>query len=84
MVTIEKYLIALYFFMCPAEIALHLLISSSTKYVGLLILLVECGILISKNKNAEIALSPSSISISLWIVYCVLALSWTVINAYTY
>ena len=82
--TIEKYLIALYFFICPFEIALHLVVPSSTKYVGLMILLVEACILISKKREAIVSLSFSSISILLWALYCVISLFWTSLNNYTY
>ena len=82
--TIEKYLIALYFFISPAEIALHLLVTSSTKYVGLVILIVETVILVTKGGKAETNFSASTISIILWCVYCVLSLAWVSINEYTY
>ena len=38
--TIEKYLIAFYFLICPIEIALHLVVTSTAKYAGLMILLM--------------------------------------------
>lgn len=82
--TIEKYLIALYFFISPFEIALHLLITSSTKYVGLMILLVEGCVLLSKSRGAIITLSLSSKSIIIWVAYCVLTLAWTSLNNYTF
>lgn len=82
--TIEKYLIALYFFISPAEIALHLLVTSSTKYVGLAILIIETCILLTKGRKAEIGFSASTISIILWCVYCVLSLAWVSLNEYTY
>lgn len=36
----KKYIIALYFLLCPMELALNILFTSSTKYVGMLILAV--------------------------------------------
>lgn len=82
--TIEKYLIALYFFISPVEIALHLLVTSSTKYVGLLILLVEACVLVSRSKESAINLSFSSMAIILWIAYCIISLTWVSINEHTY
>ena len=82
--TIEKYLIALYFFISPVEIALHLLVTSSTKYVGLAIIIVEICILVSKGGKAVFKFSASTISIIVWCVYCVLSLVWTSLNEYTY
>ena len=38
--SIEKYIIALYFFICPLEIALNIIFGSTAKYVGLLVLVV--------------------------------------------
>lgn len=82
--TVEKYLIALFFFICPVEIAVHLLITSSAKYVGLLILLAEVIILLKSGSEAIIYMSPSVIAILLWLTYCCISLNWVTINGITY
>ncbi len=82
--TIQKYLIILYLLICPVEIALHLMITSSVKYVGLLIVLVEGCILLYNIKGMDVNFSSCSMATFLWVAYCAVALLWTEINDSTY
>ncbi len=82
--TIEKYLIAFYFLICPIEIALHLVVTSTAKYAGLMILLTEGCILLSRRKNMDVNFSFGSAATLFWIAYSAITVIWANTNSLTF
>ncbi len=72
---IEEWLIILYFFICPCELVLNIAITSSTKYIGLLILLTGL-INIFSDPETTFKFSSSIKSLIIWMACCVISLAW--------
>ena len=81
---LEKFLIFIYFAVCPVELALHLVIQSTTKYVGLLIVLVWGLMILANNDDISIYYTNHTLSFALWLIYCIITLIWTKISVYSY
>ena len=72
---IEEWLIILYFFICPCELVLNIAITSSTKYIGLLILITWFISFFSDSKSS-FNFSGCVKSLIIWLAYCVISLAW--------
>ncbi|MBR0513983.1 MAG: O-antigen ligase family protein [Clostridia bacterium] len=73
---IKKLLTVLYFFVCPCELVLNVMLVSSTKYVGLLILIFWAIESIYNWNYSSIRLTASTISLLIWLAICILCLAW--------
>ncbi len=80
---INKYLIALYLFLCPIELALNIIFGSTTKYVGVLLLLAWGATLIYDEHERQTDITNYVISVFIWLAYCLLSLIWCEISSYT-
>lgn len=81
---LEKYLILLYFAICPIELALHLIIVSTTKYVGILIVIIWGLRVLSNKERIELHYQKHNILFLLWLMYCIVSLCWGNTSLYTY
>ncbi len=72
---IEEWLVTLYFFICPCELVLNIAIRSSTKYIGILILVVWLVNLFNDPKPS-FTFSKGITSLVIWLAYCVISLAW--------
>ncbi len=72
---IEEWLVILYFFICPCELVINIAITSSTKYIGILILVVWLVNLFNDPKPS-FTFSRGITSLVIWLVYCVISLAW--------
>lgn len=80
---VEKYLIILYFFICPLEMALNIIFGSTTKYVGMLILAIW-GMDYTFQGGKDVAINPQIKAIVLWLTICVVSsLMWGTHSNYT-
>lgn len=81
--TIEKHLIILYFFICPLEMALNIIFGSTTKYVGLLILMVWAMSIINDIELGKTEISTSVVAMIVWLIYCYFSTLWGIRSSYT-
>lgn len=71
-----KLLITLYFFLCPAEMALNVIFGSTAKYVGMAIFGVWGLSVFAYGRDALIKLTKHNTTLLLWLFYCVMSLAW--------
>ena len=72
---LEEWLVILYFFICPCELVLNIAITSSTKYIGLLILVVWLINLVSGSASS-FKFTSCIKAMSFWLLYCIISLAW--------
>ena len=80
---IKKYLVILYMFLCPAEIALNIIFKSTTKYVGMLVLGAWLATIIYEDRDGRTNISKQVISTFIWLIYCLVSLAWGTESSYT-
>ena len=69
---LEKTAIALYFLLCPLEMFLNVLFTSSTKYVGIIILGIWICNIIYNATDSKLFYTKYTVSLSIWIIYFVI------------
>ena len=81
--TLEKYLIVAYFFLCPLEIALNIVFTSTTKYIGVLMIAVYLMKLLY-GMDLKLNITRHVGSLLLWIASCALTFIWGSVSTKTY
>ncbi len=80
---INKYLVMLYIFVCPVELALNIIFGSTTKYIGILLFIVWFGFFIYNEHDRKTKITNYVISVFIWLVYCLISLLWGETSSYT-
>ena len=71
--TIQRYMTALYFLICPLELVFNIVFTSSTKYIGIVLLATWSCSIIANYDNATTELTKYLVSLFVWIMYATLA-----------
>lgn len=73
---IKECLVILYFFICPCELVLNKAITSSTKYVGILIFAFWIIDILYNFRNTQFDFAGHTKALLLWLGMCLLSLAW--------